>query len=134
MAGFVNTIESLILNHLFGKTPYEAPATYYIGLSTSDPGDAGILTGEPVGGSYARVAVTNNTTNFPAAVDGSKVNGTQVEFPEATGTWGTITHFFLADALTAGNVIASGTLEYPKQVESGDAFYFDAGDLTIELD
>lgn len=134
MSGFANTIASLVLNHLFGKTTYSAPGTYYIGLSTKNPGDAGDMTGEPVGGNYARVAVTNDTVNFPAAVDGSKANGTKIEFPEATGNWGTITHFFLADALSAGNVIASGALEYPKQVESGDAFYFDAGDLTIKLD
>lgn len=133
MPGFTNTIESAVLNHIFGKTTYSAPGTYYIGLSTTDPGEAGSLAGEPSGNAYARVAVTNNTTNFPNAVDGSKANGTKIEFPEATGNWGTITHFFLADALTDGNIIAYGSLLTPKTIENGDVFYFDVGDMVIEL-
>lgn len=134
MAGFTDTIENAVLNHIFGKTAYTAPATYYIGLSTANPGEGGSLAGEPAGGSYVRVAVTNNTTNFPNALDGSKANGVKIEFPEATGVWGAITHFFLADALTGGNVIAYGSLLTPKAIENGDVFYFDVGDLVITLD
>jgi hypothetical protein len=134
MAGFVNAIENAVLNHIFGKTAYTAPATYYIGLSTSNPGETGSLAGEPSGNAYARVAVTNNTTNFPNAENGSKSNGVQITFPEATGDWGAITHFFIADALTAGNVVAYGALFAAKSIESGDIFYFDVADLIIELD
>ena len=134
MAGFTDTIENAVLNHIFGRTTYTAPATFYIGLSTSDPGETGSLAGEPSGNGYARVAVANNTTNFPAAANGSKSNGVQITFPEATGAWGTITHFFIADAATAGNVIAYGALEYPKSINSGDTFYFAVGDLAISLD
>ena len=134
MAGFTDTIENAVLNHIFGKTAYTAPATYYIGLSTSNPGESGSMAGEPSGGSYVRVAVTNNTTNFPNAVDGSKANGVQITFPEATGTWGNITHFFLADAATDGNIVAYGTLLAAKSIESGDVMYFEAGDLVITLD
>jgi hypothetical protein len=134
MAGFTDTIENAVLNHIFGKTAYTAPATYYIGLSTTDPGETGSLAGEPSGNAYARVAVVNNTTNFPAAADGSKANGVKIEFPEATGYWGTITHFFLADAAVAENVIAYGSLLTPKTIENGDVFYFDVADLAITLD
>ena len=134
MAGFANAIENSVLNHIFGKVTYTAPATLYIGLSTTDPGETGSLTGEPSGNSYARVAVTNNATNFPNAVDGSKSNGVQIAFPEATGSWGTIAHFFIADASIAGNVIAYGALTASKVIENADVFYFDIGDLTITLD
>ena len=134
MAGFTNTIESAVLDHIFGKTAYTAPTTYYVGLSTSDPGETGSFTGEPSGNSYARVAMTNNATNFPNAVDGSKANGVQVTFPEATGTWGIITHFFLANAATGGNIVAYGTLLAAKSIESGDVMYFEIGDLIITLD
>jgi len=134
MAGFANTSENAILDFLFSKAAYTPEATYCVGLSTSDPGETGALTGEPSGGSYARIAVTNNATNFPAASGGSKANGVQIAFAEATGTWGTITHFFLADALSEGNVIASGALLSAKSIESGDVFYFDIGDLIITLD
>ena len=134
MPGLTNTSENEILNFLFSRAAYTPKATYYVGLSTSDPGETGVLTGEPSGGSYARKPVTNDVTNFPAAVNGSKSNGVQIAFAEATGTWGVITHFFLADALVAGNIVASGALLSAKSIESGDVFYFDVGDLTITMD
>jgi hypothetical protein len=134
MPGLTNNLENAILDDLFGKTAYSVPATYYIGLSTSDPGETGSLAGEPSGNGYARVAVTNNTTNFPAASGGTKSNGAAITFPEASGSWGTITHFFIADAETAGNVIASGELLSSKTIDEGDIFYFDVGDLDITLE
>lgn len=134
MAGFTNSIENAILNHVFGKTTYNAPNTLYVGLSTSDPGETGSLAGEPSGKGYARVAISNNITTFPNAYDGTKSNGITITFPEATGSWGLLTHAFIADAATAGNIIAYGQLLTPKTIESGDVFYFDVGDLVITLD
>lgn len=134
MAGFTDTIENAVLNYMFSKTAYTAPATLYVGLSKADPGDTGSMTNEPSGNAYARVAVTNNTTNFPLAVNGAKKNGTKITFPEATGSWGTITHFFLADAAINGNMIGSGELLLSKTIDSGDVFYFDVNDLVITLD
>ena len=67
---------------------------------------AGTFTGaEPSAGAYARVAVTNNTTNWPAPTgDPAQVqNGTVVTFPTTTASWGQIAGFGLWDALTAGN-------------------------------
>lgn len=36
MAGFTNTIENAVLNHIFGRTTYTAPATFYTGVYTAD--------------------------------------------------------------------------------------------------
>jgi len=102
-------LENKILDHLFGKTTYTAPATLYVGLCAS-VNDAGTITGEPSGNGYARVAVTNNTTNWPDAASGTKSNGTEIAFPQASGTWGSVGYFFLADDPTAGNLIAWGEL------------------------
>jgi hypothetical protein len=134
MPGMTNTMENSTLDHIFGRTTYTAPATLYIGLSTSDPGETGSMAGEPSGNNYARVAVANNSTNFPAASNGQKSNGVAVTFPEATGNWGTITHFFIADAATNGNVICYGPLSSAKTIGVGDIFFFDVGDLIISLD
>jgi hypothetical protein len=134
MSGLTNNIENAVLDHLFNRTAYTAPATYYVGLSTSDPGETGSLAGEPVGNNYSRVPVTNNSANFPAAADGSKSNGAAITFPEASGDWGTITHFFLADAAANGNIIAYGELVTQKTIGAGDIFYFDVGDMIIGLD
>lgn len=128
-----NYLENKLLDHVFGATSYSAPATLYIALYTSDPTDADSGT-EVSGGSYARQAVTNNTTNWPAASGGSKSNANAIVFPAATAAWGTVTHVGIRDALTGGNLLYSGALGTPKTVNNGDVFSFAAGQLTITED
>jgi hypothetical protein len=73
MGSFSNYLENELLDHVFGAAAYSAPATLYVGLSTADPTDDDSGLAEPSGNGYARVAVTNNATNFPAASGGAKV-------------------------------------------------------------
>lgn len=134
MAGFSDYLEAKLLDHVFGASAYTAPVTLYLGLSVGDPTDAGTQTGEPASGSYARVEITNNATNFPNATAGSKENGATFTFPKATGSWGTVTHFFIADAPTGGNILTSGQLTESKAVTSGDTINFLANSITITLD
>jgi hypothetical protein len=133
MAGFSDFAENEILDHVFGNSAYTIPTTYYFALYTANPTDAGGGT-EVSGGSYARVAVTNNTTNFPAASGGSKSNGTAVTFPTATANWGTVTSVGIFDASTAGNLIAWNTLTTSKTIDNGDTASFAASSLTFTLD
>lgn len=132
---FTDYLENKLLDHVFGNTPYTVPSTLYIGLCTAVT-DAGAITGEPTGGSYARKAVTNNTTNFPNAASGSKSNGTVIEFPEATASWGTLSKVFIADNATpgSGNILAYGDLTVAKAVSTGDTPKFNASTLTLTLD
>jgi hypothetical protein len=94
-----------------GATSY-SPATWYFGLSTTTPNDDGSNFTEPSSGSYARVAVTNNTTNFPAATTVSgetrKTNGAKITWPNPTANWGTITHVVVFTTST----VNSGTADY----------------------
>jgi len=133
MGAATDYLENKILDHILGNVSYSAPATLYVGLATG-VADNGTITGEPTTGSYARVAVTNNTINFPSAAGGTKSNGTEITFPEATGDWGTITHAFIADAATGGNVLLYSTLSIAKTITSGDTGSFPAGTLTFTLD
>lgn len=134
MAGsFSDFLELELLDHVFGAAAYSAPATLYVALFTATPSDAGGGT-ECSGGSYARVAVTNNATNFPAASGGAKANGTAIEFPQATASWGTVTQFGIFDAATDGNLLAWGDLTASKAVGDGDTISFPIGDLDITLD
>jgi hypothetical protein len=87
---------------------------------------------EPSGNGYARVATTAGDWN--AASGGSLDNADSIEFGEATGTWGTVTHFALFDAASGGNMLAHGTLTQSKAVGSGDTVRFAAGDLSVSLD
>lgn len=133
---FTNYLEDVILDEVFGGTNYTPPATLYIGLSTQQPAEDGTGIAEPpTANGYSRADVANTGVNWPATGgDGTKSNGTAITFPQASGDWGTVTHFFIADADTAGNILAYGTLGVSKTIGTGDTASFGAGSLTITLD
>lgn len=134
MAGFCDFWENEILDHVLGASTYTPPGTLYVALSTTTPTDAGGNFTEPVGNNYARVAVTNNLTNWPAASGGSKSNGTAVTFNDATGSWGTVTHFGVYDQASGGNLLFWGQLTASKLVGTGDQLSFGATNLQVTLD
>jgi hypothetical protein len=128
-------LEAKVLDHILGGGDFARPATVYGALFTTAPADAGGGV-EVSGGSYARVGVTNNATNFPAASGTTtiKQNGTPITFPKATAAWGTIVAWALFDAATAGNLLFWGTLSTSKAVAIDDTPSFGAGALTITED
>ena len=101
--------------------------TAYISLHSADPGDAG--TSELSGGAYARQGAVTfaNSGNNPTVASNSAI----VTFPTASSSWGTITHFGIWDAVTAGNFRGSGALTATKAVNSGDTARFAVNALTI---
>lgn len=115
-----------------------SPATVYVALFTTLPGEDGTGGTEVSGGSYARVAVTNNSTNFPAAstvsTTGTKSNGTTITFPTATGSWGTVVGFGLYTASTSGTLIGYGSLSSSVAVASGNQASFAPGALVATAD
>jgi hypothetical protein len=132
---FANFLEDELLDHVWGAAAYTAPTDIYVGLSTTAPADDGTNITEPSGGNgYARVQVTNNLTNWPAASGGAKSNGTAVAFPTATGSWGTVTHMFFSDAASGGSILGSSALTTAKTVDTDDTVTFAIGDLDITLD
>lgn len=131
MGSFSDYWENAILNHLFDGTPYNAP-TISIALSTADPGDTGATMAEPSGGSYARI--TTATTDWDTSTTGATANTNEEAFPEATGSWGTCTHFALFDAASSGNMLAHGALTVAKTIGTGDTAKFAVGDLDVTLD
>ena len=127
MSAFSNYLENKVMGHVFGGVAYSAPGTLYLALYTTDPGEGNTGT-EVSGGSYARQTVAFTITDNLAS------NTSAVEFPVATGTWGTITHIGIMDALTTGNLLAYAQLSSSKAVSAGDALRFPAGDIDITLD
>ena len=130
-------LENKINDHVLGNTAYTAPATVYVALftdsNTPTQRDANTVT-EATGGSYARVAVTNNTTNWPASSAGAKSNGTTITFPTSTGSWGTVNAFGIYDAATVGNLLYHGDLVTPQTVSTGNVLSFAPSTLTINED
>ena len=132
-------LEKKILDYLLGNVTDFRSTTVYIALSTAAYSDAatGSAMTEVSGGSYARVAVTNDATNWPAATGtspASKSNGAAFTFPTATAGWGTVVSFYICDASTAGNILYGGDLTASKTVASGDTATFAASSITITED
>jgi hypothetical protein len=127
MAAFSNYLENALINGTLRATSYTAPTTVYVGLFTSDPTDAGSGT-EVSGNAYARQSAT-----FAAPSNGASSTSADVQFPQATGTWGTVGWFGIFDALTTGNLMYHGALTASKTIETGDVFKIASGNLTVTL-
>jgi len=123
-----NTYENTVLDWLLTTDAATRPTSWYVGLFTSDPTETGAAGTEVSGGSYARTAVTFSIT------DNAATNSAAIEFPEATASWGTITHIGVHDASTGGAMIVHAPLTSSKAIASGDVFRINAGDLDITLD
>ena len=133
MAALSDYSEQAILNHIFRNTAiFSPPANVYLALFTAAPSDSGGGT-EVTGGSYARKAVSTTSQWSAPGVGGLTDNINAQAFPTATASWGTVTHFGIFDAATAGNLLFHGALTVSKTVGSGDTFQFAAGDLDITL-
>lgn len=130
MAGFTNFSEDLVLDWLLTNASATRPTAWYVALYTVAPGEAGGGT-EVSGGSYARTAVTF-TVSGTAPTTAS--NSGAVEFPTATGSWGTIVAAGIFDAQTSGNLLAYADLTTSKTVDSGDVLRFNTGEIDITLD
>jgi hypothetical protein len=127
MAEMSNYLEDALINATLRNTSYTSPTTVYVGLFTSDPTDAGSGT-EVSGGSYARTAVT-----FGAPSNGVSTNNAAVEFPQATGNWGTVGWIGIHDAATSGNLMYHTALDTSKTIETGDIFKIATGSLSVTL-
>jgi hypothetical protein len=127
MAALSNYLENALINGTLRATNYTAPATVYVGLFTSDPTDAGSGT-EVSGNAYARKSAT-----FDAPSNGASVTSADIQFDQATGSWGTIGWFGIFDASTSGNLMYHGALTTSKTIDTGDVFKIAAGSLTVTL-
>jgi hypothetical protein len=125
MSAMSDYLENEILDHILGTGAYTMPATVYVGLSTGSFNDDNSGT-ELTGNNYAREAIT-----FAAASSGSADNSAAVEFNAATGSWGTVSHFGLFDALSGGNLLIHGALTASKVISSGDILKISIGDMDI---
>lgn len=134
MSAATNYTENNIMNALLGGASLTVAANTYIGLYTAGPGETGGGT-EVSGTGYARVNLTNNTTNWPtiSGTDGTKANATIVTFPTALASWGTATHFGIFDASTGGNLLVYSSLQTAKAIDTGDTPSFAVGALTVTL-
>jgi hypothetical protein len=145
MTAMTNYTENKLLDHLFRGTSFSAPSNLYVGLFTASPTDTGGGT-ECTGGSYARVTVACNGTNWAGTQgagttavssgdSGTVSNNTSITFPTPTAGWGTVIAVGLFDAATGGNMLLWGPVSPSKTINLGDAPpQFAPGDLQFQID
>lgn len=127
MGSLSDYAENELIDHVFVAS-YTSVATVYVGLSTADPLDDASGLAEPSGDNYAREAIT-----FGAASSRNVTQDALVTFNQASGTWGTITHWAIFDDLTAGNMLAHGALSTSKEVVANNTPSIASGEVVISF-
>jgi hypothetical protein len=127
MSEISNYLENALINGTLRATTFTAPAAVYVSLHTADPTDAGSGT-EVSGGSYAR-----QTATFGAPSNGASTTTADITYPQATASYGTVTHIGIFDASTSGNLLYHSPLNTSKTIDTGDIFKITSGSLTVTL-
>jgi|SRR5213595_3437707 len=126
-----------VLNSILRGAVLPLPTHTYVSLHTADPGTAGASEVAGAWPAYARRQAENNLAignGWTAAAAGQCKNVYQLTYPAQDGGGAvTVTHFGIWDALTGGNLIATGTLTTPRLVAPGDVLVFDVQTLTVTL-
>jgi hypothetical protein len=136
-------LEHAVLDFIF-KNNSESFTTLgdsiYIGLATAvSDAEAGTVTEvntttEDANYTRQQVAASGWTLASGATDAQTVTNVSNIEYSASSGiaTY-TVTHMFIADASTSGNILFVGALDANKTIASGDIFRVNAGNLTVEL-
>ena len=130
MGSLSNFAENFLLNHL-ANTAQTPAATIFVALCTADPTDTGSPLNEVANANgYTRKAVT-----FGAATSRRVVQSGGVTFDQATGTWGTISHWALMSTGThgAGDMYAYGSFVTPFAPVAGNTPTIPSAELEVEI-
>ena len=127
MAEMSNYLENALINATLRNTSYTSPTTVYLALYTTDPTDADTGT-EVSGNAYARQSIT-----FGAPSNGVSTNSAAIEFPQATGSWGTVAYVGIRDASSAGNLLYHTPLDASNTIAPGDVFRVAIVSLSVTL-
>lgn len=132
MGSITDFLEAELLDHVFNAS-YTSPANIYLCLCTADPTDA--ATGASMSevansGSYQRTAIS-----FGLAASRTVTQDANCVFPQATGSWGTVTHWAICDNQTygSGNVLAHGAFASGKSIVSGNTPSVASGQITVSF-
>jgi len=136
-------LENKLLSFLFKNNAGSLTSpgdSIYIGLATAvSDAEAGTLTevnttSEDANYTRQQVAAADWTLTSASADQQTVSNTSNIEYSASSGVANyTVTHAFIADAATSGNILFVGALDVSKTIASGDIFRINAGNLTVEL-
>ena len=121
MSGLSSAGESMLLTQLMDGR--------FISMHAGNPGDSGA--NECVGTPYARQgSAWVITGSNPSILSNSVV----IQYETAEDDWGTLTHFGVWTASSAGTFLGGWPLVSPKTVTAGDVVRWDVGKLRVITD
>tara|TARA_R110002012_G_scaffold3575_8_gene16813 strand:+ start:1123 stop:1509 length:387 start_codon:yes stop_codon:yes gene_type:complete len=127
MSEMSNYLENALINHTLRNSALSAPSAVYVSLHTANP-DEDASGSELSGSAYARQAAT-----FASPSNGVSTTSGDINFPQATGSWGTVSHIGIWDASSSGNMLYYTALDASKTIATGDILKIAAGSLTVTL-
>jgi len=119
------TLQDGIINYFFRNQVVTQPSTWFVGLFTDDPGEAGDQNEVAVSG-YARQSVT-----FIAPLSGDSYNSALLNFGTPTTEWGTLTYWGIFTAVSGGAALAYGRLDEDIVTDTDNAVKIGAGALKL---
>lgn len=133
MGSLSNYAENALIEHITTEAAYSPATTIYLALCTGDPTDAG------TGASMNEVSNSNNYSRkaiaFSAASSRRVTQNGTVTYDQASGSWGTVSHWAIVDSAThgAGNVLAYGAFAASKSIVSGNTPSVADGEVYVEI-
>lgn len=125
-----------VLDKILRSEDFVAPSTLWCaafnGIGAAANLRNNVLTDEVVGTGYARVEVRGTSgITFSAASGGASVQNSDITFPGAGGSWGTINCLALLD--DTDNVFIYGDLLNPAEVTTPDVLRVPASQWIVTL-
>lgn len=119
------------------------PATWYVALFTTACSDSAAGT-EVSGNNYSRASLAASLANWAgtqsagsttasSGTGGVTSNNSAITFATPSATWGTVTHWGLYDAVSAGNMWICAALTTSKTINNGDTVSFATAALTVTI-
>lgn len=134
MSSMSDALEVELRKHIFRTGSFTKPTDLYICLCTSAPSDSstGSTIVEPSGNGYARQNLAPSDSNWTgsSSTTGVTSNASAVTFTASGGSWGTITHFAICSASSAGTLYFHSALTASKTIGDGDTLTFPIGAIT----
>lgn len=135
---FTNSGSTTVLNGLIGKGSSAPLSNCYLALSSTAPNADGTNFTEPDSTKgYARAIIGLQGQSATQVMDvpsgGVTQNKDIIFFPEASASWGTLTHFGLYTSATGGTLVLYGSLSEPITVATNYVPLFRVGNFSLSL-
>lgn len=138
---FSNSYAEAYMKCICGMVQSAPNTSAYIALSTTTPNPDGSNFTEP-SDTYRRVQIgyystgsqyINKMTVTATGGVGTATSNDYIFFPEASASWGTVTHFGIFSAATGGVPIIYGELTAPVTIQANYVPMFRIGALVITI-